>query len=227
MASAEKSESAKGPKKQAVSVQPLDLRIAIFEMVGTSPLVVNKFSQKALDQMKAKQEAGEKAKKGQKREPKDFQAAFKAAQRISEEGWHGIHAGGIRNALISACRVAGFTMTRAKLSLFVEADGYDRDDGMPLVRIIAGEPEYTEMATRNETGVVDIRARPMWRKWGMTLRIRYDADQFALVDVANLVHRAGQQVGICEGRPDSKKSAGLGWGMFTFKHRDFVEEEVA
>ena len=62
MASAEKSESAKGPKKQAVSVQPLDLRIAIFEMVGTSPLVVNKFSQKALDQMKAKQEAGEKAK---------------------------------------------------------------------------------------------------------------------------------------------------------------------
>lgn len=221
------SETATGPKKEAISVKPLRMRTAIFEMAGTSPLVVNKFSEKARNQMKAKQEAGQKAKKGSMREAKDFQAAFKAAQRISEEGWYGVHAGGIRNALISACRVAGFTMTRAKLSLFVEADGYDVDDGMPLVRLEAGEPEYTEMATRNETGVVDLRARPMWRKWGMTLRIRYDSDQFSLDDVANLVHRAGQQVGICEGRPDSKKSAGLGWGMFTFKHREFVDEEAA
>jgi len=30
----------------------------------------------------------------------------------------------------------------------------------------------------------------------------------------NLLHRAGLQVGIMEGRPDSKDSCGCGWGTF-------------
>jgi hypothetical protein len=33
-------------------------------------------------------------------------------------------------------------------------------------------------------------------------------------DIANLIARVGLQVGIGEGRPDSKQSAGLGFGLF-------------
>jgi hypothetical protein len=33
-------------------------------------------------------------------------------------------------------------------------------------------------------------------------------------DVVNLISRVGLQVGIGEGRPDSKQSAGLGYGLF-------------
>jgi len=33
-------------------------------------------------------------------------------------------------------------------------------------------------------------------------------------DVVNLIARVGMQVGIGEGRPDSKASAGLGFGLF-------------
>ena len=220
---AKKDEKSTG--RQGLNIQPLNLKTGTFEMYGTSPLVLNKFSEKARNAMKKKQEQGELSKKGKKRDGKDFKATFEAAKRISTEGWCGIHAGGLRNALISACRTAGFTMTRAKLSIFVLADGFDRDDGMPLVRLIAGDPEYTEMAVRNETGVVDLRARPMWRDWGFILNVRYDADQFSLEDVTNLVLRAGHQVGIGEGRPDSKKSAGLGWGMFDFVSNR--EENVA
>ena len=44
--------------------------------------------------------------------------------------------------------------------------------------------------------------------------IRWDADQFTLDDVTNLLSRVGLQVGIGEGRPDSKNSAGMGWGLF-------------
>ena len=46
------------------------------------------------------------------------------------------------------------------------------------------------------------------------VRIRYDADMFAQEDIYNLMMRVGQQVGIGEGRPDSKNSAGMGWGLF-------------
>jgi hypothetical protein len=104
-------------------------------------------------------------------------------------------------------------MTLAKLSIFFEADGFDAVDGTPLIRII-GEPEVCEMPVRNATGVIDIRVRPMWREWSATLRIRYDLDQFSQTDVANLLQRVGMQVGIGEGRPDSKSSSGLGWGLF-------------
>jgi hypothetical protein len=33
-------------------------------------------------------------------------------------------------------------------------------------------------------------------------------------DVTNLINRVGLQVGIGEGRPDSKDSAGIGLGLF-------------
>ena len=46
------------------------------------------------------------------------------------------------------------------------------------------------------------------------LRLKWDGDQFTPTDVVNLLSRAGQQVGIQEGRPDSKNSAGMGWGTF-------------
>ena len=70
------------------------------------------------------------------------------------------------------------------------------------------------MHTRNATGVADLRARPMWREWSANLRFKWDGGQFTLSDVVNLVDRAGTQVGIGEGRPDSRASAGLGFGTF-------------
>jgi hypothetical protein len=46
------------------------------------------------------------------------------------------------------------------------------------------------------------------------LRIRYDAGMFTSDAMVNLISRVGLQVGIGEGRPDSKNSAGLGYGLF-------------
>jgi len=105
-------------------------------------------------------------------------------------------------------------MTFAKLSVFVEPDGFDAADGTPLVRI-NGEPHIHEASVRNESGVADIRWRPMWDEgWSATVRVKWDEDQFSATDIMNLMLRAGLQVGIGEGRPDSPKSNGLGWGQF-------------
>jgi hypothetical protein len=54
----------------------------------------------------------------------------------------------------------------------------------------------------------------MWREWSAVIRIRYDSDQFKAQDVLNLIMRAGLQVGVGEGRPDSKDSAGLDMGLW-------------
>ncbi|KYK50104.1 hypothetical protein A1D31_22605 [Bradyrhizobium liaoningense] len=198
-----------------VVIKPANMQTAILTIEGESPLVINAFSQKAMDSIIETQLAGSQSRKGKKREPKDFDAAYQGAMHISREGWLGINASAFRNAAISACRVCGFKMTIAKLSLFVIADGYDRVDNLPLVRITKGEPIRHTMHARPKTGGVDIRVRPMWLEgWQAKLNMRWDADQFSADDVFNLLSRVGMQVGIGEGRYDSKDSAGLGWGCF-------------
>lgn len=212
-----------GEANKSLTIPPPKFKTALFRIRGTAPYVQNKFSAKAREMMKAKQEAGSQATKGKKRDAKDFQACYEAACHKSDSGWYGIPAPAFRSGLISACRLVGFKMVLAKLSVFIEADGYDQDanERTPLVKISKGKPHYTEMLVKNETGVADIRPRPMWDEgWEAELRVRFDADQFTVEDVANLLMRAGQQVGIGEGRPDSKNSHGMGWGTFELIGKD-------
>lgn len=199
-----------------VTIKPANMQTAKFKIVGTAPLVQARFSEKAKQAMMAKMEAGSTANKSRAKPARDFDEDMRNAMHMSEEGWQGIPAGAFRNAMISACRLVGFKMTLAKLSVFVEADGIDKVDGIPLVRF-EGKPERHEMAARVGIDGTDIRIRPMWRKWEAELRIRFDADQFTIADIANLLERVGMQVGIGEGRPDSRSSAGLGWGTFAVK----------
>lgn len=199
----------------AVSIRPPNIQQISVRIRGTSPLVLNRFSVTARTEMVRKQEAGSTGAKGKKREGKDFDARFREACYVAEEGWYGINASAFRRAMISACRLVGFKMTHAKLSLFVVADGVDAlDPTFALVQIHGAPPVRHDATVRLETGVADVRPRPMWREWGCVLNIKYDADQFTAADVVNLLARVGQQVGIGEGRPDSRGGAGMGWGMF-------------
>lgn len=210
-------------KKAVTAIPPPKMRVATFQLRGTSPYVQHKFSEKARQQMRDKQAAGSQANKGKKRDPKDFDECYRQAQYRLPDGSHGLPASCFRAAMISACRLVGFKMTLAKLSVFVECDDYDAD-GTPLVRL-EGNPVPHEATVRNETGVVDIRVRPMWRDWGCKLRVRFDSDQFSVQDVTNLLARVGMQVGIGEGRPDSRDSAGMGWGLFELEAAAAVAAE--
>ena len=198
---------------ESVVIKPANIQTVVFKIKGTAPLVQARFSGKAMQAMMSKMALGSQASKSRVKAARDFDDDLEQAKHISTEGWQGIPASAFRQAMISACRLVGFKMTLAKLSVFVKADGFDRIDGIPLIRF-EGTPERTEMAVRNQTGVADIRIRPMWREWTSSVRVSYDADQFSATDVANLMARVGLQVGIGEGRPDSRESAGLGWGTF-------------
>lgn len=199
-----------------VTIPPPNIVTAIFLIIGTAPYVQHAFSGRIKDKLMNDMKKGDKKKKDSKKTPKNFERDYEEALHKSLEGWYGIPATAFRNAMISACRICGYVMTRAKLSLFVECDGYDAAEPLiPLVKMLKGKPEMTTMAVRNEGGVIDIRARPMFKPgWEASVRISYDADQFDYEDVANLMLRVGKQVGVGEGRPDSKKSAGMGWGLF-------------
>lgn len=206
-------------KTAVVSITAPDMRTAVFKIVGTAPYVQLKFSEKASNGMRAKMEAGSQGKKGAKREARDFNEDFQQALHRTVDGHYGIPASAFRNAMISACRLVGFQMTKAKLGIFTEPDDVDATEGAPLV-YIDGEPEMITHHVRNATGVADLRVRGMWRNWWAVIRIRFDHDMFSVTDITNLLARVGMQVGIGEGRPDGKQSAGMGWGLFEIESEE-------
>lgn len=200
--------------KTTVQISAPKFGRAEFEIAGTEVLVIHRFSAKTKNEMKLKMETGKAASSRKNREAKDTDVTYQEARYISKEGWDGFHAGALRNAMISACRLVGFKMTLAKLSIFVEANGHDAaEPQIPLIRIY-GKPTKQEDMARVETGQPYVTVRAAYHDWKAKVKIRWDMDQFTLADVTNLLARVGMQVGIGEGRPDSKNSAGMGWGLF-------------
>ena len=211
------------PKKSAkeqLAITPLRQAIMHIPIVGQSPLKVLRFSRKKQDQVAATQAAGEQAKTKRKREAKNFEQEYEDAKYrcTVKEGkkqvtWLGLNATGIRNGCIETCRMAGFVMTKAKMSIFCVEDGVDDLDATPLVRIL-GEPEMSVDPVRNANGSIDLRPRCMFRRWRILVRLRFDLDQFSPSDVLNLMIRVGQQNGLGEGRPNGTNGNGCGNGLF-------------
>lgn len=200
-------------KTEVIQITAPNIKTAQLKIIGTAPYVQLRFSEKAMRMMQEKMEAGGTAKSKKQRAARDFDDDFKQALHVSEEGWHGIPAPAFRNAMVDACRLVNFKMTLAKLSIFVTHDGLDAVDSAPLIRI-EGTPVKMVSSVRNATGVADLRVRAKFFPWSAVLNVQYDADQFTVTDVANLLARAGMQVGIGEGRPNSKASCGMGFGTF-------------
>jgi hypothetical protein len=198
-------------QEQSIVISPPKIKTVEFKIVGSAPYMQHRFSKK-MELLQGHIEGKQKGKR-KEHEKKDVEKDLESASYILKDGSFGIPASSFRAALISACRLASFKMTLAKLSLFIESDGNDINDGIPCVKI-NGKREMSIMTARNANGMPDVRIRPIWYSWNAKVRIRFDESQFNLVDVYNLFLRVGMQVGIGEGRPDSKQSAGLGYGLF-------------
>jgi hypothetical protein len=202
------------PKSTSLVIPAPKFGEATFTLKGVAPLVIHRMSHKLKLQMKQKMEEGKASGSKRNREAKDTDVLYEDAKYSSKDGWEGVHAASFRNAMISACRLVNFKMTLAKLSIFIEADGWDAaEPQIPLVRI-HGKSFKQEDLARVETGQPYVTVRAAYHDWKINLRVRWDLDQFSTADIGNLLVRVGQQVGIGEGRPDSKNSAGMGWGLF-------------
>lgn len=212
----------KQTESKVVTIKAPNMQLAEFEVNGTAPLVIHRFSKKIKEAMKQKQETGKAASSKKNREPKKTDDQYIEARYISSEGWDGFNSAAIRASLISACRLVGFTMTLAKLSIFDVPDGWDKEEPqISLVRIY-GDPVKQEDIGYTSTGEPYVTVRVAYHNWSAKIKIRWDADQFTIDDVFNLMTRVGIQVGLCEGRPSSKKSAGMGWGLFEVKQAKLI-----
>lgn len=195
-------------KEAKFTIPPIKKTVANITIIGDSPLLINKFSEKSKREMLEKQT---KRAKGAKEARNPLQEV-EAATYHMPDGGYGIPASGLKNCAVSACKfVDGVPMTRAKGAFFVmeEAEG--------LVRLnVKGRPEVDErMVAVGPFGrkVKMARFRPRFDKWSCTFKVVYDPDTLSAEQLLNLYERAGFSVGLCEYRPE--KSGNL--GMFSVK----------
>ena len=87
---------------ESLTINPPNFQVASFTIIGTAPYVQQAFSEKARNEIKAKQEKGSTANKGKAKEAKDFMECYHNSMHLSKEGWNGIPAGAFRAAMISA-----------------------------------------------------------------------------------------------------------------------------
>jgi hypothetical protein len=179
------------------------------------PYVQNAMSGRIIGETVKKHEAGGAAKAAKQRPKRDFKREYEESSHFGPLGERGIPSQAFRQASVSACRAIGIKMTHAKLAIFPVQQFIDPKHGHGLISI-KGRPRMTISNVRNQGPgrVFDLRARPFFYNWRAEFDVDFDSGMISQEHVLALLERAGIQVGIGAGRPDSRDSTGCGWGLF-------------
>lgn len=172
-------------------------------LIGTSPLMTHKFSEKAKKQMLDAMQ-GRKAPK----QPKDPDREYRDAAYHLDDGGYGIPAIAFKSATVSAARFFGksVTMVGLRQTIFVAGE-FSRTEGMQLIRI-KGEPEMREDVVRVNNGGTDLRYRPCWYEWEVDIDVTYVKSMLTRDSVLSLVEAGGLGVGVGEWRVEKRGDSG-------------------
>ena len=175
------------------------LRVPI---LGVSPLIVHKFSEKAKRQMLDATQGRRTPK-----EPKDPQAEYEACfYKLADDGF-GFPADAFKQATVGAARFYGKQLTMTALKQFIFFRGEIGDDGRQLVRI-EGEPQMREDVVRVGRGGSDLRYRPQFFPWNAILEVSYFTATLTRESVLSLIDAGGLAIGVGEWRPEKDGTFG-------------------
>lgn len=207
----------KSTQQGPIQLQRIGRHSTEIPIVGVSPLIPHRWSEKALRLMREAQ-SGSKARA--KREAKDPTEEAEGAQYyLPGTSQPGMPATAFKAAIVGAVRLFdGLTMTLVKQAVFVQGVGPDQ-----LVAI-HGDRELREDTPRNATGVADLRYRYYYgagaEPWRATLDVTFNPVVIDESSIVALVDAAGDG-GVGDWRPSAPKSATGTFGRFR------VDDEVA
>lgn len=182
------------PKDGAAAQEPIvdlpapDIRLLRLPVVGTSPLICHRWSEKAKGEMRAKQMKRAKTAK----EAKDPEEDYRASLYEHPDGGYGFPSIAFKAAMVRAGTYQDLKMTFLRGAFHVLGE---------LVPI-EGTPRSREDMVRVGQGVADIRYRGEFAQWSTLLPIRYNARVISAEQIANLAQEAGFAVGVGEWRPE-------------------------
>lgn len=184
-----------------IQIDQIAVERLLVPILGTAPLVVHRFSEKAKKQMLDAMQ-GRKSPK----EPKNPEAEYKAALYRFKDGERcGFPVIAFKSATIGGARFySGVTMTALKQAMFFS--GEPGADGQPLAHII-GEHEMREDVVRVGRGT-DLRYRPEFTEWSTELDVVYVKAMLTRNSLLSLIDAGGMGIGVGEWRPEKDGAFG-------------------
>jgi len=184
---------------ELILLPALDTGVIKIRIVGDSPLVVHKWSEKAKKAIRDKQ--AQKASLGrEKRNPK---LEYEQSLYRLEAGGFGFPAIAFKKAAVTACTSLGRNVITK-----VSARQSHRIVGQMV--LIKGKPKMREDVVRVANGNPDLRYRGEFWPWSTELTIRYNKRVISAEQLVNLYNLAGFGVGVGEGRVERD----MDWGTF-------------
>jgi len=186
---------------EVLTIPKIEIGTVRIKVRGTTPLIVNNFSEKSKQQMLDKQM--KKANTG--REVKDPQDQYeRSLYKFSDGIRTGFPAVGFKAAMVRASTHLGMKMINMQCLIHVMADEGD------LVEI-KGEYHIREDIVRVANGAPDVRFRAEYSAgWKAELVINYLLNNISPEQIAQLVVMAGFTCGIGEWRPGRAKTGNFG-----------------
>lgn len=180
-----------------LSIPKLNIALMEITLIGDSPLVVHRWSEKAQAMIAAKQAKKPK----QAKEARDPKAEYEAALYKFPNGKFGFPSIGFKASAIDACsHIDGITKVEARGAFHIPGE---------LVPI-KGTPKMRTDMVRIAMGTADLRYRPEFEHWSTKFTVRYNTNKITPEQIAHLFNTAGFAVGVGEHRPQKD---GM-WGMF-------------
>lgn len=182
-------------KKEIIDLPAMKIQNLEVTLIGDSPLITHKWSEKAKKAMRDKQ--GGKA--TQKKDPKDPEQDYQDAIHRDEDGDYAFPSIGFKAAAVTACTSLDMTKVAARQTFHVDEE---------YVKIKGDDPVMREDMVRIGQGTADLRYRPEYKNWYTILRVTYNASVMTAEQVINIFNVAGFGVGVGEWRPEKNGANG-------------------
>lgn len=180
---------------------PIEIRTVgtehiLVPIVGTTPLIVHAWSEKAKQQMLDAQQGRKSV-----REHRDPEADYEASMYRTVDGGYGFPTLGFKAATVGAARFYGKTVRMTEIRQFVFMNGVPSEDKTQILTKIQGEPRMRQDMVRVGMGT-DLRYRAEFLDWRAVLDVRFVTTALDRGSVLSLIEAGGLGVGVGEWRPE-------------------------
>lgn len=215
-----------GKKVETLEIKPIEMAVTHVKIIGDTPLIMHKWSEKAKKQMLEAQMGKSKGKQKERKSPvQDFvdsmywltdapdvsegteeekQTAF--AEAVQNGARFGFPVTALKQAAISASYRKGWSKDKMSLRGVFFIDGGFGE----LMEIKSDVPRMREDMVKIGMGTADLRYRGEFCNWTAEFDLQYDVNgQYSITNILNMINAGGTVCGLGEWRPERDGQFGM------------------